>query len=68
MKIYFSNNKYLNIDNLMEKYYKGFKYLSFNVINSTISFDTIYTFLNNKENLKEIIVTTDENIVINNFK
>ena len=67
MKIYFANNKYLTIDNFNEEYRRGFRHLSFNLNNSTLSFDSIFNFLSNKDTLSHIIITNNENESVATF-
>lgn len=67
MKIYFTNNKYLTIDNFNEEYRHGFRHLNFSLNNSNLSFDSIFNFLSNKDTLSHIIITNNENESITTF-
>ena len=67
MKIYFTNNKYLTIDNFNEEYRRGFRHLNFSLNNSNLSFDSIFNFLSNAETLSHIIITNNENESVATF-
>ena len=67
MKIYFSNNKYLTINNLNEEYRRGYRYLNFG-FNNKLSFESVMTFLNTENILNKIIITDDENTVLETFE
>lgn len=67
MKIYFANNKYLTINSFNEEYRYGFRYLSFSLNNSNLSFDSVFNFLSNTETLSHIIITNNENESVATF-
>ena len=67
MKIYFANKKYLNIDNFTEDYHKGFRYLTFMIYESKLSFDSIFKFLSDKDILSQIIILDNQNEPIATF-
>ena len=70
MKVYFANKKYLNIDNFEESYRAGFRYLTFIINDSNLSFESIFNFLSNEEVLSQIIITNNQNesiVMFNNI-
>lgn len=67
MKIYFANNKYLITDTFNEEYRNGFRHLNFNVNNSSLSFESIFNFMSNKDNLSHIIIVNNNNEPIATF-
>ena len=67
MKIYFANKKYLSIDNFEESYRSGFRYLTFIINDSKLSFESIFNFLSNKDILSQIIITNNQNEPIVTF-
>lgn len=64
MKIYFSNNKYLSINQLNEEYRRGYKYLNFGFKNSNLTLDSLLDFLNTENILNKIIITDDKNNIL----
>lgn len=68
MKIYFTNHKYLNIDSFWEDYRYGNRYLNFSINNTSLSFDSLFNFLNKKENLTYITIVNDKGEVLEIFE
>lgn len=67
MKIYFANHKYISVDFVNEEYRRGYRYLNFGITNFNISFDSLFNFLSNKENLIKITVVDNDNNVLADF-
>ncbi len=64
MKIFFKNGKYLPITSCIEQYRQGYHSLQFNIAQTTISFQTLITFLSDSNVLQNLTVVNDQNQVI----
>ena len=64
MKIYFSNNTYLNISNFSQDYHYGIKHISFSFKKNKNIFSDLINFFTNINNLQDIYLINEQNETI----
>ena len=67
MRIYFANNKYLTVGSIDQYYHNNIQYLRFDIIDSSLSYCSLYEFLQQPETLKQITLTNEQGIVVEQF-